>query len=338
MLISSRIKEANLTVCDVQLDDDHSAQSPLSQEVSTFDMGSYGQAQRSIICTAGLCILEVSFQFKKKVTDLFVIEGDHILMSFFFNGESRVMGADIDTLKLDGGLMRVNFQPLTRMEIEMQPDGQVRYIAVVMSRAYFLTLIQHETWTQSDPFIDDVLASRHFHLNKGVSLINHSILDILYQIFDNGHPGAHDQFRKTFIEMKLKEILFLFQLQHRDATPPRHNIDPETLSALEKARALLTTNFTKPPTIRQLSRDVSLNEQKLKQGFRLLYNTTIYAYVFQLRMEEAGRMILNPIHSVNQISAHLGYKSTSHFITAFKKYFGHTPRQAALQKTRLNKV
>jgi AraC-like DNA-binding protein len=338
MRIRSRIAETGNDVCNTDIEDDVSPVDMVVQEEIFCDLGAYGRVWGWQIVRPGLCILEVNFNLQKKVLDHFSIEGDHIQLSLFFEGDSIIEGQHTDRpFKLDAGLIRVNFQSHTDMQVMMPAQEQVRYITMIMSKAYFLDLLKNEAWKDNDVFYEDVNAGRHLFFDKGAFILNHQIQALLAQIFDREHIGALPAYRATYIDMKLREMFYLFHAQHNSRKPVLHNFDGETIAALQKAKALLSANPAKPLTIKELSRYVSLNEQKLKQGFRCLYDTTIYGYIFDLRMKEAARLVVDPNYSVSQVSADLGYKSTSHFISAFKKYYGQTPKQAAVQRLILDR-
>ena len=338
MKIHSRIKETGSDICRLNVNHTVPGENAVFQNDIFVNMAEYGKAWGSQIFSAGLCILEINYQLIKKVTDSFIIDGDHIQLSLFFEGDSKILGMDTNMpFPLDAGLVRVNFQEHTDMDFTMLPQEHLRYITIIISRDYYLDLLKNESWAMSDVFHEDVVTRRYMHFNNGAFVISHQIQALLSQIFDQDHPGASGPYRTTFIEMKLREMFFLFHLQYREDGLVLHNFDTETLSALQKAKAVLASNPANPLTIRELSRYVSLNEQKLKQGFKALYGTTIYGYIFDTRMKEAGRLVHDPNYSINQVSSDLGYKSTSHFISAFKKYYGQTPRQASIQKLLLNR-
>ncbi len=44
-------------------------------------------------------------------------------------------------------------------------------------------------------------------------------------------------------------------------------------------------------------------------------------------MEEARRMLESKKSNINEIGHNLGYSTASHFITAFKKKYGTTPKK-----------
>ena len=72
---------------------------------------------------------------------------------------------------------------------------------------------------------------------------------------------------------------------------------------------------------------VGLNVKALKEGFKELYGKPVINYLFHYRMEEAKKMLEQGNENVSEIAPQVGYSSASHFITAFKRKFGVTPKQ-----------
>ena len=94
---------------------------------------------------------------------------------------------------------------------------------------------------------------------------------------------------------------------------------------MREARDVLLENRTDPPTLAQLSRMVGLNEFKLKQGFRFVFNTTAFALLNMDRMEEAERLLREGHLNVAQVGYKVGYASNAAFSRAFRKCFGYPP-------------
>jgi AraC family transcriptional regulator, transcriptional activator of the genes for pyochelin and ferripyochelin receptors len=322
MYIQSKLIEPEKTVCDLLLNDAYlpnelvaaNELNDISQRVDIQSKSFYG---------SGFLILETHFSIRKKVTDQFIVEGEHIQLTFFLNGKSR-MSAPLNEspCDLDIGIMRRNYFKNYHRSFDMRGGNEVNYIAIYLSRDFFLTLIQQEQWAENDPFVQHVLSGRE-SLSDETSSITLPILKMLQELFRSEYQGLHQRY---FIELKLKELLFLLHVQHAQLSSI-NGINEPLSATFEKVKAYLVTHFDDPPTIKQLSRMFSLNELKLKQGFKNLYGTTIYAYVIQLRMQQAEKMLLED-YSVNEMSSLLGYRSVSHFISTYKKHFGHTPKQA----------
>ena len=109
------------------------------------------------------------------------------------------------------------------------------------------------------------------------------------------------------------------------------HITPEDYKKLAETKSYLIDNFAGPPTIKQLARIVTLNEFKLKNYFKEVFQITIHSFIIKLRMEEANK-ILAEDHTVNEVALKVGYRSVSHFISMYKSYYGKTPMQANKSK------
>ena len=72
---------------------------------------------------------------------------------------------------------------------------------------------------------------------------------------------------------------------------------------------------------------VGLNVKALKEGFKTLYGKPVITYLFHYRMEEAKKLLERGTKNVSEIAPMVGYSSSSHFITAFKRIYGVTPNQ-----------
>ena len=97
------------------------------------------------------------------------------------------------------------------------------------------------------------------------------------------------------------------------------------IERVRQARDILLENRVSPPTLSQLSRAVGLNEFKLKQGFRFVFNTTAFALLNMDRMEEAERLLQEGRLNVAQVGYKVGYASNAAFSRAFRRCFGYPP-------------
>ncbi|MEL6845426.1 MAG: helix-turn-helix transcriptional regulator, partial [Bacteroidota bacterium] len=70
-----------------------------------------------------------------------------------------------------------------------------------------------------------------------------------------------------------------------------------------------------------------LNEYQLKVGFKNVYGNTVYQHLTNYKMEHARRLLDKQDLRVNEVSDLVGYSNPSHFIVAFKRRFGVTPKK-----------
>lgn len=138
-----------------------------------------------------------------------------------------------------------------------------------------------------------------------------------------------DSIRSLYLESKGLEAAALFleeAVRERECPALRHpSLSADDYTALLEARSIIERNYAHPVTIAQLSREVLLNECKLKRGFKLCFDTTVHDYVVECRMEAAHKLIERDGFKVKDAAWMVGYSNVSHFITAFQKRFGITP-------------
>ena len=95
---------------------------------------------------------------------------------------------------------------------------------------------------------------------------------------------------------------------------------------LQEARDYLLLDLSTPPTIADIARKVGLNQCKLKQGFKQVFDSSIYAYFQGERMKQAQLLLQR--YNVTETAMILGYSNVSHFSSAFRKQFGMLPSNA----------
>ncbi|SHL18360.1 transcriptional regulator, AraC family [Chitinophaga jiangningensis] len=133
--------------------------------------------------------------------------------------------------------------------------------------------------------------------------------------------------KKLFLQSKTLELLALQCSQVIEGMSHKSNkpLSASDRERLDYARSVLLANMQQPPTLAQLARMAGINEFKLKNGFKQLYNTTVFGYLSDYRLELAKDMILDGAKSLTDIADEAGYSSLPHFSTAFRKKFGVSP-------------
>ena len=144
---------------------------------------------------------------------------------------------------------------------------------------------------------------------------------ILQQIFQCPFQGLTQQ---IYLEAKVLELLAL-QLGQLSGSLQTNQLPTDDIDRIYHARDILIHNVIKPPSLAELARQVQLNERKLKQGFRQVFNTTVYGYLHNYRMEQAQQLLQTGQLNIEQTACRVGYASRSSFVAAFKKKFKVPP-------------
>ncbi|MEM1403227.1 MAG: AraC family transcriptional regulator [Pseudomonadota bacterium] len=91
------------------------------------------------------------------------------------------------------------------------------------------------------------------------------------------------------------------------------------------ARAYIDEHLHRDVTILGLAREIGSSERVLTTAFRSVFDETIAAYVTRKRMERASQLLRLGQH-VSEAALAINY-SPNAFSTAFKQYFGVSPRE-----------
>jgi AraC-like DNA-binding protein len=89
----------------------------------------------------------------------------------------------------------------------------------------------------------------------------------------------------------------------------------------------MIANMAEPPGLENLAEQVGLSLKKLKMGFKQIYGDTVFGFLFDYKMDYARQLLDSGSYNVNEVGLKIGYSTGSHFIAAFKKKFGTTPKK-----------
>lgn len=191
-----------------------------------------------------------------------------------------------------------------------------------------LSIILNKNFVQKYlPQFSDIKHTKQIKSNA----INPKIQSLIRDIYSSPLEGSLND---LYIQSKALEIVFLeiASLKETHALPKVKFSDFD-IQAIKNAKAHLMQNYANPPSIKELSRIVRLNEFKLKYGFKLHFNITPYQFVLNHRLKQAKAMLESGELNVSEIAQITGYKHVQNFSNAFCKHFGFTPKSLNKNKT-----
>nr|WP_322623588.1 AraC family transcriptional regulator [uncultured Flavobacterium sp.] len=329
MYIRSRLKEENVTLYEVEVQDEPNYDSEVQCTEIKYIKQDEITVEGRIYSTDGFIMIETHFNAAVESTDMLTKRGEFIQISLLLTGSVATFKKKFNKVRdLPPGIFQLVYRGNMDVEMKLPGNGKpMRYIRLFLSKKFYLSLISDEKWVQSSPFFKCVVEGKYVHFGKNLIPVSHTALQSIGDILDNNYEGV---VKKYFTLHRLKDIflqLFIYNVTGKNMPAIQDDMEAK----LESAKAYLVTHCTNPPTIKQLSRIVSLNEFKLKTGFKDKFGSTIHDYITKIRMQRAKKMIIDN-QPVNDVSSQLGYKSVSHFITSFKKFYGVTPKQSMLSK------
>lgn len=200
-------------------------------------------------------------------------------------------------------------------------------VVVQVDIEHFLQLIESDSRDGVKNLFSDL-----FSPFNGVPLLLRARTDaymtkLLQKLSANPSHNTLSGNKRQAMVLKLIQYSLDKVVDHHCREDGRLNLNLVDTTKLEHAKTILQESLDNPPTIQGLSREIGLNDFKLKKGFKQLNQTTVHEYVSNLRMQKAAKLLLHSNLSIINIAHRVGYANHGHFSVAFRKHYGRSPSQ-----------
>lgn len=135
-----------------------------------------------------------------------------------------------------------------------------------------------------------------------------------------------DRVRLSYFKIKVLELLLF--LETAEAVPgagERPYFCKSQVDKVKKIAAFLTADLERWHTLEELSQRFDFPMTAMKQCFRGVYGSSIYAYMKVYRMNAAALLLRQTDEPVVNIAGRVGYSNPSKFSTAFRSIFRLSP-------------
>ncbi len=147
---------------------------------------------------------------------------------------------------------------------------------------------------------------------------------ILNQIITCPYRGA---LKRLYLEAKVLELIIPKMAPLNDPASKRAApFDKRDADLIREAELLLRDNLENPPSLPELARRAGVNKNKLNQGFRKIFGTSVFEHLRILRLERARELLVNEHKSVTEVAYEVGYTHPENFTRAFKRHFCTSPK------------
>jgi AraC-like DNA-binding protein len=323
--IESKLLEHGQWIIRQDLEDDYDQESLLEERRISVRGECLEMIKSHQLSTKGFIMLDTLFFFSTPETDLFQIRGECVVMDFMY-GSNVITDAQQFGCSEFSALDTHNiwYAPDYKAKYKMPAFEQINYLCIILSRDFYFNLISAGSELHHE-FSKNIELRKPCYLSSAYLPFNPAIKWVIHEIRNSKRKGA---LQRMFIETKVRELLLL-QLEtliENTVTTKVLTDDADFMKLLE-AKQILEAEYTKAPTITELSRKISLNEFKLKKGFKAHFGNTIKGYIIKLRMEHAKGLFKSKATTVSEVAYKCGYKDVSHFSAAFKTFYGFSPQK-----------
>lgn len=222
-------------------------------------------------------------------------------------------------VKEEKSLLLYNPQKELPLHLEISKDSWI--ISVLMSIKKLHQLVSEDA--EHIPFLSLENADKKYYTEEDMSP---SIAIVLNQIF---HYKSNSSVKNLYIKGKSYELMSLYFNRNEGSNIENCPFlsDETNLKKIKQAKEYLIKNMVEPPSLQELADVVGLPLKKLKSGFKTLYDNSVYGYLLDHKLELSRKILDSNQYNINEVSAEIGYSTPSHFIAAFKKKYGITPKK-----------
>lgn len=154
--------------------------------------------------------------------------------------------------------------------------------------------------------------------------ISNEILEVLMSFKLSGHT---DLSGRLYVEAKIMELLSLeVEIYEKGKAVVQGNSQDKLLKKLYNSRQLMLNNLDQNLSIREISREIALNEYLFKKEFKRVFGYSINEFYAKEKMNKAKELLKSTTLPIYEIAGEIGYKNATHFSAAFKRYYGSTPK------------
>lgn len=204
--------------------------------------------------------------------------------------------------------------------ITLSPKSRMVFLFISLENLH--NLFTHEPL----PFLKAENINYKFYDEREIPTM---LLVTLSQLFS---INLSENARQLYLHGKIFELLSLYFSEKKantESCPFLNN--EETVRKIKNAKEYLLKHIDNPPGLKALAKLAGLNEFQLKVGFKEIYGNTVYGYLLDHKLDYSRLQLDTNKFKVNEVATQIGYTNPSHFIAAFKKKFGITPKKYLMQ-------
>lgn len=250
------------------------------------------------------------------------IDSDYIQFHYCVKGSSKFVfneGRYVLNILEENSLLLYNPQRDLPINLQISPFSWM--VSVLISIKKF-----HGLFSQEADYIsflsEDNKDKKYYKDGK----ITPSMAIVLNQLINY---NLNKSIKDLYFKGKAYELLSLYFNRSEDANIEQcpFLVDETNVIKIRKAKDIIITRMAEPPSLQELADEIGLTLKKLKEGFKQIYGDSVFSFLLDYKMEVARKLLESGENNVNEVGLKVGYSTSSHFIAAFKKKYGTTPKK-----------
>jgi len=250
------------------------------------------------------------------------IDKSHIQFHFCLKGDSKFQFNNGSySFPVASGNSILLYNPNQELPIKASLASNSLVLSVLISIKKFHSLFSNQADQIS--FLNQDNIGNKFYKEKKLAPMISVVLNQMVQ------QSVHQSMYKLYLRAKVFELMSLYfnKDKEMDIEQCPFLVDDKNIKKIRNAKEIIISRMTEPPTLTDLASEVEISLKKLKEGFKQVYGASVYVFLLDYKMQVSKRLLSSGNYNVNEVALKVGYSTATHFINAFKKKFGTTPKK-----------
>ncbi len=270
----------------------------------------------------GLILLKHTNESEYEENFNYNIGKDYIQFHFCIKGFSNFLfneGSYVFNVENENSILLYN--PHKELPINLVLNSESQVLSILISIKKFHSLFSSEADQIS--FLNNENAGNKLYKEKKIGPMIAIVLNQMYQ------QSMDLTMYTLYLRGKVFELMSLYFSKDKemDIEQCPFLADDNNIKKIKLAKEIIISRMMEPPTLVELAKEVDISLKKLKQGFKQVYGSSVFSFLLDYKMQVSKRLLSSGKYNVNEVALKIGYSTATHFINAFKKKFGTTPKK-----------
>ena len=250
------------------------------------------------------------------------IDKKHIQFHFCIKGFSKFQfnnGKYAFPVISDNSILLYN--PVQELPINALLNPNSLVISILISIKKFHGLFSNQADQIS--FLNKDNIGNKFYKEKKLEPMMSVVLNQMVQL------SVHESMHNLYLKAKVFELMSFYfnRSKEMDIEQCPFLVDDKNIKKIRLAKEIIISRMIEPPSLTVLASEVEISLKKLKEGFKQVYGASVFVFLLDYKMQVSKTLLSSGNYNVNEVALKVGYSTATHFINAFKKKFGTTPKK-----------
>ena len=270
----------------------------------------------------GIVFLKLSNDNSTELIFKHNIDKKHIQFHFCVKGFSKFQFNDGRyALPVSSNNSILLYNPVQELPINalLYPNSLV--ISILISIKKFHGLFSNQADQIS--FLNKDNIGNKFYKEKKLEPMMSVVLNQMVQL------SVHESMHNLYLRAKVFELMSFYfnRSKEMDIEQCPFLVDDKNIKKIRLAKEIIISRMIEPPSLTVLASEVEISLKKLKEGFKQVYGASVFVFLLDYKMQVSKTLLSSGNYNVNEVALKVGYSTATHFINAFKKKFGTTPKK-----------